>query len=159
MAAHRAAKRAASIPTELTSRDRWVSHTADKRPITADGKPASSTNAATWSPYSQIRDLDRRGFVLGDGVGCIDLDHCLVDGEPNDAARAFLATLPPTYIEISPSGDGLHIWGRLPEAPGTRQTLGGLSVERYSVGRYITITERPFRGSVSTLADLSGVST
>jgi hypothetical protein len=35
--------------------------------------------------------------------------------------------------------------------------VGRLSVERYSVGRYITVTGKPFRGAVSHLGDLSGV--
>lgn len=95
--------------------------------------------------------------MLGDGIGCVDLDHCLVGGVPTAAARAFLAALPPTYIEISPSGDGLHVWGLLPEGRGRVRNVNGLSTEAYSTGRFITITGLPFKGSVPHLADLTAL--
>jgi len=124
-------------------------------PVQLDGSAASSTDPSTWVPFAKVAGSARRGFVLGAGIGCIDLDHCLIDGEPTAAAAAFLATLPPTYIEISPSGDGLHVFGYLPERSGTKRTVEGLSIETYSVGRYMTVTGRPFRGSVPRLADLT----
>lgn len=163
----------AKVPTELRSRARWVewkptrrpSRDLDgqrvwkttKRPVQPNGQPASSTNPSTWSRFAQVKDQPRKGFVLGDGIGCIDLDHCLVGGKLTAAAEAFLARMPKTYVEVSPSGDGLHVWGWLPERPGTKRVLDGLSVETYSVGRYITVTGRPFRGSVPRLGDLSTV--
>ncbi|WP_228506202.1 hypothetical protein [Frigoribacterium sp. VKM Ac-2530] len=85
------------------------------------------------------------GFVLGDGVGCIDLDHCLVDGVPTSAAGEVLRAYPGNYVEVSPSGDGLHIWGTADPAPGTRRVEDGLAIERYSTGRYITVTGNVFR--------------
>lgn len=144
VAAHRAV-----LPRELTSRARWVRYGADKRPLTVTGAPASSTNAATWASYVDVRAsrVGRGpGFVLGDGIGCIDLDHCLVDGVPTVAAARFLADYPQNYVEISPSGDGLHIWGLRNPMPGTKTvTPDGLSVETYSTGRYITVTGRVFQ--------------
>jgi primase-polymerase (primpol)-like protein len=77
-------------------------------------------------------------------------------GVPTRAAAEFLAACPDTYVEISPSGDGLHVWGLLPEGPGRKQTIGRLSVETYSRDRFITVTGKPFRGAVSRLGDLSG---
>ena len=146
---------AAALPIELRARDRWVLWNPRKVPLQVDGQAASSTNPATWTSYGRVFGRPRIGFVLGDGIGCIDLDHCLVDGIPDDAARRFLDRMPETYVEISPSGTGLHIWGRSPEGPGTRRVVDGLSVETYSVGRYITVTGRRFAGAVSELADLS----
>lgn len=162
----KAASRARQIvPEYLRHSARWVmwkivtrGGMPTKMPLQPTGDPASSTDPATWSPWSRVKPAARKGFVLGAGIGCIDLDHCLVDGRPTPQAEAFLAALPPTYIEVSPSGDGLHIWGRLPEARGRRYVqFDGLQVERYSVGRYITVTERPWRGSARRLADLSTV--
>lgn len=144
----RVASHRAGVPAELRERDRWVRRDG-KRPITTSGAPASSTDSATWTSYAAVQRSaagDGIGFVLGEGIGCLDLDHCLVDGKPTAECEAFLATLPDTYIEVSPSGDGLHVWGFLPEGPGTRRVVGGVSVERYSVGRYITVTGRRFRG-------------
>ncbi|MFC9761660.1 bifunctional DNA primase/polymerase [Rhodococcus jostii] len=147
VAAHRA-----PVPTELRERDRWVRWTPSKRPIRVDGSPASATDPSTWASYAQVRAHRRKGFVLGDGIGCVDVDHVIVDGVLTDAARAFVDSLPATYTEISPSGDGLHLWFWMPEGPGSRRVVGGVSVETYSVSRYITVTGRVFRGSVSRLA-------
>lgn len=94
---------------------------------------------------------DGLGFALGDGIGCIDLDHCVDDGVLADWAAAILDRLPATYTEVSPSGHGLHIWGRIPERPGRR--VG--NVEVYSAGRYITVTGNRWGDCPSTLADLS----
>lgn len=137
------------IPGALTSRPRWVRRTTNKHPITVESKPASSTDPDTWATYKAARESSAGagvGFVLnGDGIGCIDLDHCLIDGTPTEAAARFIARYPGAYIEVSPSGDGLHIWTRAVSAPGTRRTEGGLHVERYSRGRYITVTGNVFQ--------------
>lgn len=95
------------------------------------------------------------GFVLGDGVGCIDLDDALVAGEPLPWVRRFLASLPPTYIEVSMSGRGLHVFGLLDPAPGRVLRRDGRKVEWYSTGRYIAVTGNVWRTSVPTLADLT----
>lgn len=140
VAAHRARPR---IPSELTSRDRWVRHYR-KRPITVAGRAASSTDPATWATYAAVKRATVGhgiGFVLGGGIACLDLDHCLVDGVPDDRARDVLARLPGAYVEVSPSGDGLHVWGTAPEQPGRRRD----GFEAYSVGRYITVTEDVYR--------------
>lgn len=152
VAAHRV-----SVPVELRERDRWVRWTPSKRPIRVDGSPASSTDPNTWSSYAQVRAHARKGFVLGEGIGCFDLDHCLTDGVISVEAQAFLDRCPATYVEISPSGDGLHVWGLLPEVPGVKKLVGGLSVERYSRQRYMTVTGKRWPGATSRLADLSRV--
>lgn len=159
-AAYRA--RRPRLPVEMRRSPRWVEWRpvrcgprVTKMPIQINGAVASSTDPATWAPFSKVARAERKGFVLGDGIGCIDLDHCLIDGEPTAAAAKFLAALPPTYVEVSPSGDGLHVFGYLPEGRGTCRTVDGLSIETYSAGRYMTVTGRAFRGSVPMLADLT----
>lgn len=152
VAAHRV-----SVPLVMREADRWVRWTPSKRPIRWDGAPASSTDPATWASYAQVRAHTRKGFVLGEGIGCFDLDHCLTDGVLSDAAAAFVARVPATYIEVSPSGTGLHIFGLLPEGPGVKRTVGGLSVERYSRHRYMTVSGKRWPGATSRLADLSRV--
>ncbi|MCC2031819.1 hypothetical protein [Microbacterium allomyrinae] len=154
VAGHRAAKRQ-QLPLELTRRDRWVRWTPSKRPITVTGEPASSTDPTTWGSYQAARDSTvgaGLGFALGDGLGCIDIDHCLVDGELTAAAAAFLAAYAGHYIEISPSGTGLHIWGHRAEQPGRRYTVAGLPIEVYSTGRYMTVTGSVFQyGSLAPI--------
>jgi len=142
----------ARVPTELRSIDRWVTHSPQKVPLTPDDRLASSTDPATWSPYAAVRRLDRRGFVLaGDGIVCLDLDHCLVGGALTEQAAQIVARCPDTYIEVSPSGDGLHIWGRGNVRRG-RKVAG---VEVYGTGRYITVTGIRFAKSRPVLGDLS----
>lgn len=149
-AAHRARRR---LPRELTERARWVRHEA-KRPITPDGRPASSTDPSTWSTYraaARAKTGDGLGFVLGDGIACLDIDHCLdSQGRPDARARAILARVPDAYVEVSPSGRGLHVWGVAPEQPGRRHK----DYEVYSVDRYITVTGHVYRPG--RLVDLAG---
>ncbi|WP_336642064.1 hypothetical protein [Microbacterium sp. USHLN272] len=147
VAGHRAAKRR-TIPVGLTERERWVRWAADKRPLQADGRAASSTNPATWTTHERATASTAGvgvGFVLGEGIGCIDLDHCMIDGSPTDEAADFVARYPGSYIEVSPSGDGLHIFGLRDAIPGTRRMVGDLSVETYSMGRYMTVTGNVFQ--------------
>jgi primase-polymerase (primpol)-like protein len=142
------------VPQELRSLDRWVTHSAAKVPLTTRGRPASATEPRSWSPYEAVRELPRKGFVLdGDGIVCLDLDHCLVGGVLTERAAEILARCPSTYVEVSLSGDGLHVWGRGQVSTGRR--LPG--VEVYGAGRYIAVTGRRFKDSGSTLGDLSPV--
>lgn len=130
------------IPAELRKKARWIRH-HNKVPITAQGKPASSTNPITWTDYRSAAESqvgDGLGFVLnGDGIVCIDLDHCF-DGQPNKEAQQLIDSLPNTYIEVSPSGTGLHVWGYADLKKGRRFNRNGLSVEIYPNGRYLTVT-------------------
>lgn len=154
--AHRAAKRAPKLPLAMTSRDRWVRRSALKRPITTAGKSASSTDPRTWSSYEGAADSDAGtglGFVLGDGIGCIDLDHCIENGELASWAAHVVVANPGTYIEVSMSGTGLHIFGLLAEAPG-RKIRDGRNIEIYSQGRYIAVTGSAFNNAPAVLSEL-----
>lgn len=157
VAAHRAKS---TPPVELTSRDRWVRYSRRKAPLTAYGTPASATNPTTWTTYAAARRSPAGvglGLVLdGDGLVCIDLDHCLTDTGVADWAQAIVDRCPPTYIETSPSGDGLHLWGRGDMPHGRRVQLPEGTAEIYGTGRYITVTGRR-HGDSRTLADLSDV--
>lgn len=136
------ADEAAGLPVELTVRARWVNH-VNKRPMCArTGAWASVTDPTTWSTYEAASATGAPlGFVLGDGVGCIDLDACLdEDGIPNEATRTLLAYYEGSYVEISPSGRGLHIWGTAAPRRGFKREWRGQWIEFYSTGRYITIT-------------------
>jgi primase-polymerase (primpol)-like protein len=132
-----------TLPAALLSRDRWVRHVA-KRPVTIMGAPASSTDSGTWSSYPDAKASavgDGLGFVLGNGVACIDIDSCLVGGKADARALAVLARFPDAYVEVSPSGSGLHVWGSACEQPGRKHA----GYEVYSAGRYITVTRVVFR--------------
>ena len=157
-------RRSRELPREMTSRGRWVRWALVPRrgrltkvPLTLAGRNASSTNDATWSSYAEARASEVGqgvGFVLGGGIGCIDLDGCLDEkGQPSEFAQRVLAECPPTFIEVSQSGRGLHIFGLLPEGPGTVRKGG----EVYSVGRFMAMTGQRWKACTSSLGDLSKV--
>lgn len=150
-------RRKPKIPAELIRRARWVRHDAAKRPLTAVGRPASSTDSVTWTDHATVaasRAGVGVGFVLdGDGIVCIDLDHCLVDGQLHPIAARIVAAADDTYVEVSPSGDGLHVWGTASGPIRGRRLPGG--VEVYGNGRYITVTGRRWSNAPATLGDIT----
>jgi hypothetical protein len=160
VAAHRA-KPAPTFPVELEDADRWIRYSPTKVPLTVDGRAASSTDASTWSSHAEAMGSSvgaGPGFVLnGDGIVCIDLDHCLVDGVLEPWAQEIVDMVPATYIEVSPSGDGLHVWGRGELARGRRIGVDGGFVEAYATARYLTVTRDAWTGSVGTLGRLDRV--
>ncbi|MGW4076045.1 bifunctional DNA primase/polymerase [Streptomyces asiaticus] len=153
------------VPTAMMRRRQWVRHTGRKVPLSVNGgrvTPASSTDPSSWCTYRTVQRSAAGaglGFVLTseDRLVCIDLDHAIVDGELRPWARAIVEKLPPTYVEVSPSGTGLHIWGRGSVGRGRKLRRGEAAIEVYDWGRYITVTRQPFEGAPSKLANLSRV--
>jgi primase-polymerase (primpol)-like protein len=159
VAAHRA--RHASdcpVPSVLRDLDRWVRH-ENKRPVTTHGCNASVTDPSCWASFAAASAStvgDGAGFVLaGDGIVCLDLDHCITGKAVAPWAEAILSRLPHTYIEVSPSGHGLHVWGLGALPAGRVVSVNGGRVECYGQGRYLTVTGRRFRRAPATLADLT----
>ena len=142
VAAHRA-RRCVPVPSELRERDRWVRHLS-KRPMSVSGHWVSVTDPKSWSSFDVASEAtvgDGLGFVLnGDGVVCIDLDDCVVDGVVSEKALALIGSLPKTFVEFSPSGRGLHVWGFGHVVSGRRFERDGLKIEVYGDGRYLTVT-------------------
>lgn len=138
-----------AIPKQLVSRPRWVRYSASKVPLQVSGVNASSTDSSTWSSFVEASRSNAGvglGFVLnGDGIGCYDLDHCFVDGVPTSQAVEFVQSVNPFYVEVSPSGDGLHAWVYADKAEGFRRRIDGLNVEFYTHARYLTVTGRSVR--------------
>ena len=136
-------------------------------------RQAATNKPETWGTYEQADKWAGRlnnphkgiGFVLGleQPFMCIDLDHCInksdktfTDDEAGEAARRVLDIVKKngeeTYIEVSPSGEGLHIWGRAMLPAEKEKGVRGKYIEMYRAGRYMTITGRPFRSfSVGTI--------
>lgn len=156
-------RKLAKLPTELTSKARFVRwKLAERRgkttkvPLTTGGRAASSTDPATWVSFAEARSSAvgaGLGFVLGEGIGCIDLDDAITDGAVAPWAQAVLDANPHTFVEVSQSGNGLHVFGLLKEGPG-RKIRDGRNIEVYSVGRYIALTGARFGNAPSKLAPL-----
>jgi len=131
---------------------RWMRHRS-KIPITHDNRPAASTHPWSWCSYDQAAGSehgDGLGFALGDGFAAIDLDHCIVDNKLEPWAEPIVKAARGTYMEISISGTGLHIFGLGELARGLNR--GG--IEAYSSGRYMTVSLRRFRRAPLVLKDL-----
>ncbi|WIK82152.1 DNA primase [Micrococcus lylae] len=150
------ARRRTPVPPRMTAARRWVrwalrlrgaSHA--KVPLTVHGGLASSTRPATWSSHADVHTASHgagRGFVLGDGVGCYDLDDALHRGQLTGWARTALAEIsePVLYVEVSQSGRGLHVFVSAPPGRGSVRKVSGGRIERYTTGRYIAMTGMPY---------------
>lgn len=126
----------------MTSRRTWV-RADGKRPIRPDGRPASSTDPATWSAYADVQSGagDGFGIMLGDGLGCWDFDHCFTEGSLSSDVEERLSSIDsPLWIERSISGTGLHVFVKAPEAKGRKRA----GVEFYSRSRFIRVTGQRF---------------
>jgi len=136
------------IPRELVALPRWVTHKG-KVPFdpSAVCRKASVRDPGTWGTFDASRlayeegERDGVGFVLnGDGVVGVDLDKCVHQGVPDPAAMEVMERIGCKYVELSPSGTGLHGFGYGPLLVGTRGVFNGVKVELYSSGRYLTVT-------------------
>lgn len=157
--AYRRRKHEGRIPPRLTALARWT-RADDKRPITPDGSAASSTNPATWTTHRAVSTGAGNGFgfMLGDGVVCIDLDHALTEEGPTSTAAAVLEATPGAWAEISTSGTGLHIFGAGFERAGRKFTAAdGTGVEIYARARFIRMTGKTYRPGGLVVLDLDAV--
>ena len=140
---------------ELIQRDQFVNYVleqkgerATKPPVDADGYKINAQDSANWRSFEEVTAVnDQIGFVLTDDDPFlfIDLDHVINnEGELSDWADELITELPDTYIEISPSGDGLHMLYKLNDIPdlktNKRKFDDGTVLEVYFNKRYFTIT-------------------
>jgi len=153
-----------AIPTTLRELPHWVLWRRVERdgrptkvPFTPLGTPASVSDPNTWTDFEtalnacQQDGFDGIGFVLtaDTGVVCVDIDHARNGTDWTPEAMEIVRLLG-TYTEVSPSGEGLHIWalGRLPE--GRRRRNG---VEMYDSGRFMTVTGDHLKGTPTELQE------
>ena len=139
-----------NFPEELKCFDHWVVWKGKKIPYdpTRQNSKANVNDPNSWGSFNQADAAYHEGgwlgigFVLtGNGIAGVDLDKCVVDGEPNKDALQLMADLDAPYIEYSPSGNGLRAFGFSTQSiTGVRGQLDGLSVELYTKGRYLTVT-------------------
>lgn len=138
------------LPNVMRGSARWVAWKPvlrrgrwSKMPIQTNGSPASSTNPRTWTSFDAVKDFPRRGWVLGEGIGCIDLDDCIRDGQIASWALAVLEEYKrdAVWIEVSPSGAGVHVFVPMGTGKGT-VIRDGRNIEVYppDSGRFICVT-------------------
>lgn len=159
---------AAQVPSELLGLKRWVGWQAEwdssnekwrkppHSPVTGEKIGPVEKNAEHFLPFEQAlagamqHGLDGVGFVFikDDGYIGIDFDNCVKDGVIHPVVANWLKWLP-TYMEISPSGTGIHVIGKGKIAKALTATplpgADGATVEMYSHSRYFTFTGRVIR--------------
>lgn len=146
-------------PEPLVLRSRWIrwdDTTGSKVPVTKTNRPMNALDQRNWRAFDDLANEPRRGFVLnGDGIVCVDVDDCLTpNGKPKPWAKRLLKLFPDTWVEISPSGRGLHIWG-VADFPATHfATYYGHRIEIYGDRRFITVTNNPLPRCATHLADI-----
>src|SRR5215470_10415049 len=117
--------------TPLIEREQWAVWRWTQKPDGSWQKPpfmalqperhASTSDPATWTDYAtalatvQARQADGISYILtkDDPVGAIDLDHCrcTVTNSIDVWAQIYLQAALSTYQEVTPSGEGVRIWG------------------------------------------------
>lgn len=151
---------------ELSRFNHWVVYKKEKNrekitkiPYQPNGYKAKPTDPKTWTTYNKAKDametdkFDGIGYVLtaDQGYICIDLDHC-VNPETGDIDQWAMDIIDivekagGTYSESSPSGTGIHLWGRgkLPDNKGIHSPMkNGHDVEMYTNTHYMTVTGEP----------------
>lgn len=146
-----------NIPDELKSLRRWVCWAYEdgrKLPkIAGSSRNASVKNPSAWTSFEQAAKAYATGrysgigIVLdGDGLVGVDLDKCVVNGVPDPAALAHMASVGCEYVELSPSGTGLRGFGYASNLnSGQAGIVDGVKVELYSTLRYMTLTGHVLR--------------
>ena len=125
----------------------WDNVKGRKVPKSPGGGNARSNDPSTWGTYDQAVDLAARrgyagvGIMLGNGLGGVDLDGAVEDGEIAPWARGVIDEFG-SYAEISPSGTGVHVlfWADAEKTGAIGRANHSKGVEIYNYGRYFTVT-------------------
>jgi Fe2+ transport system protein FeoA len=142
--------RCAFVPKPMREAGRWAVAGPDKVPHDAKtGRRASSNDPTTWASFEDARAAlddgryDRLYFASGEGFGFVDFDGVIIDGEIHPDVRAAVDAAD-SYAEVSPSGNGVHIWATTPDAaqPWKKHnaTPWGGHIEVYKAGQFGSVT-------------------
>jgi len=105
-----------------------------------NGHNASTINPSTWTTYTVAKSKsDKIGIILMDNL-LVGMD---IDGTLTDEKVLELLKQANTYVEISPSGNGLRLFLQT-ETPYKLLRNRKDNFEVYTKGRFLTITEKPF---------------
>ena len=146
-----------NIPGQLTERPQWVCwrvvEREGKKPTKVPYTPgterrASSTDLMSWRTFQEALEAYEAGEPPYDGIGfcfcsadpfvAVDLDDCRnpETGDVAPWAQNIVERFSEAYVEVSPSGTGIHIiaCGVLKEGVKTKK------VEMYGQDRFFTIS-------------------
>ena len=163
-----------NIPTELKNnasfclwrkeRGRGTTTRITKVPYNPrTGEMAKTNDPSTFSDFPTtikayaMGGYDGIGFRVSEGIGAIDIDHCIrEDGTLNDVAASILGIFSTAYFEKSPSGTGLRGFFKLDEGFVYDKTIyyinnRKLGLEIYLPGttnRFVTVTGNQYRPGI-----------
>lgn len=106
-----------------------------------DGKASKWNKPDRWLNFEEAKyENSPLGFVLveEDKIVCIDLDKAIIDDKLSPMAEEVVKDFVGSYMEISQSGKGLHIFAR-----GNLENdlnLSSKGIEIYKNNRYIALT-------------------
>lgn len=159
-----------NIPKELKQLNQWVNWKYvskgdgefTKPPTNGHGQRADhqAISLSFEEAYSNHKQRDFLGCGVSlrdsDGICGIDIDKIFDESgkwlEEYTWLKDLINKFPKNYIEISPSGKGLRIFGG-----GNLKTYGsrkGCPIEAYTTGRYLTVTGNLYNGSSKKLHNI-----
>lgn len=124
------------------------------------GQMAKTNNPSTFSDFGTVMKAyalggwDGIGYRVSEGIGAIDIDHCIrEDGSLNDVAASIMSFFPETYFERSPSGTGLRGFFKLSPDFAYDKTTYYVNNRKYGLevylpgttNRFVTVTGEAFR--------------
>lgn len=133
-----------------------------------NGQLAKTNEPGTFSDFGTVMKAyamggyDGIGFRVSEGIGAIDIDHCIrEDGSLNDVAASVLGFFGDTYFERSPSGTGLRGFFKLDPSFAYDKTVYYINnrqhgLEVYLPGttnRFVTVTGNVYRTGAVTRDD------
>ncbi len=148
-----------NIPNELMEKDQWLvfKKIPRKNPngetkISKIPYSAKSLSAKGWNERQNFASFDKALSVLvnnnfdglsfalteEDSFVCIDLDNCIKDGQISLFAKSIVKTFEGSYMELSASTKGIHIFlkGNIP----TNLNQQNKGIEIYKTNRCIAMT-------------------
>ena len=139
------------------------------------GQMAKTNDPSTFSDFATAMKVyalgvgkkgwDGIGFRVSEGIGAIDIDHCIrPDGSLNDVAASILSFLKNAYFEKSPSGTGLRGLFRLDADFTYDKTRYYINNRRFGLevyfpgvtNRFVTLTGDVYRTGEEGKSDGSG---
>ena len=129
------------------------------------GQMARTNDTSTFSDFSTAMTAyamggwDGIGYRVSEGIGAIDIDHCIrEDGSLNDVAASILSFFPDAYFERSPSSTGLRGFFKLSPDFAYDKTVYYINNRKHGLevylpgttNRFVTVTGDVYRpGSVT----------
>ena len=166
----------AAIPQELKQSASFCVWKREKRNGKLTKVPHNPTNGtfaktddpSTFAAFNTamkayaLGGWDGIGFRVSEGIGAIDIDHCIrEDGSLNDVAASIMSFFPEAYFERSPSGSGLRGFFKLDPDFAYDKTVYYINNRKHGLevylpgatNRFVTVTGDVYRSGIVSRND------